>query len=386
MGKRVLCVCCNEHISRAREKEHRRALNSKPYASPPGIYPSRQRRFFGPSSEPDYEPEAGPSGGYSQSSDPFLDTESISVADDAESHNNADGPSGIDHDFAPVPDEDDIEYPPDGIGLGAAISEDGDIDSDDEFYDGIGGDFYGAPNDTESERDEDSEGENSEDDDDLFDWDRFEAPGLSAWEQLGESYEAEAAAIAHKLSEYDLAICRAFSYKVQSQTTDKAFKMLPHAFPQTPALPKLDALRSRVNFLAGFKPEIYDCCPNSCICYVGPHKDLDRCPYPTCNEPRRRANGKPRKKFTYIPVIPRIVAFAANREMAEKHKSRAEHKQREGVTTDVFDGSHYRSLRGKTVEINGKSCGGHKYFSDPRDVALGASWDGFSPFKRRKKT
>jgi hypothetical protein len=102
-------------------------------------------------------------------------------------------------------------------------------------------------------------------------------------------------------------------------------------------------------------------------------------------EPRRRANGKPRKKFTYIPITPRLVAFAANRDLAEKHQYRANHKHTPGTTTDVFDGEHYRSLLGEFVEINGKKCD-HKYFSDPHDVALGASWDGFAPFKRRKKT
>jgi hypothetical protein len=189
--------------------------------------------------------------------------------------------------------------------------------------------------------------------------------------------------LARKLRDYDLAICRAFAFKVQTNLTDRAFKKIPHAFPQNPPLPKLDALRTRINFLAGFKPEVYDCCTNSCICYVGPHKDLEKCPY--CNEPRWRANGKPRKKFTYIPIIPRLVAFAGNREMAEKQQYRAQHRHEPGKTTDVFDGTHYRSLLGKFVEINGKKCG-HKYFSDPRDVALGASWDGFAPFKHRKKT
>jgi hypothetical protein len=42
-------------------------------------------------------------------------------------------------------------------------------------------------------RDEDSDAENSDEEPDIFDWDRFEAPGLSAWDKLGESYEVEAA-------------------------------------------------------------------------------------------------------------------------------------------------------------------------------------------------
>jgi hypothetical protein len=44
-------------------------------------------------------------------------------------------------------------------------------------------------------RGEDSDGENSDEDPDIFDWDNFEASddGLSAWDNLGEKYEAEAA-------------------------------------------------------------------------------------------------------------------------------------------------------------------------------------------------
>jgi hypothetical protein len=71
--------------------------------------------------------------------------------------------------------------------------------------------------------------------------------------------------------------------------------------------------------------------------------------------------------------------------MAEKMKHRSEHEHGPGTTTDVFDGLHCRSLRAKAVEINGIKQK-HKYFSDLHDIALGASWDGFAPFKRRKKT
>jgi hypothetical protein len=61
------------------------------------------------------------------------------------------------------------------------------------------------------------------------------------------------------------------------------------------------------------------------------------------------------------------------------------HQHSAGKTQDVFDGSHYRSLRDQHVRLNGKKLV-HKYFADPRDVALGLSADGFSPFKTCKKT
>jgi len=59
-----------------------------------------------------------------------------------------------------------------------------------------------SDSDTESELDEDekiraedSEGEDPDEEPDIFDWDSFKAPtdGLSEWDKLGEEYEAEAA-------------------------------------------------------------------------------------------------------------------------------------------------------------------------------------------------
>ena len=160
--------------------------------------------------------------------------------------------------------------------------------------------------------------------------------------------------------------------------------MLPQAFPSNPPLPPLDQLRSRITFLAGFQPEFYDCCPNACCCFVGPHADLSTCPY--CKRSRYRPDGKPCKRFTYIPITPRLIGLVGNRRMAEQMAYRAHiHKHTPGKISDVFDGSHYRSLRNQYVRLNGKKLP-HKYFEDHRDIALGLSTDGFAPFKRRKAT
>lgn len=189
--------------------------------------------------------------------------------------------------------------------------------------------------------------------------------------------------IANRLAEYDRAICRAFAYKVSTHTTDDAFSKIPYAFPQNPPLPKIDSLHSRITFLSGFKPEIYHCCINSCVCYVGPHADFTQCPF--CQEDRYKADGRPRQIFTYIPLIPRLIAFLANAEIATSMRYRHEHHHQPGKTTDVFDSEHYRDLQGRRIKVNGKFLN-HKYFEDSRDIALGLSTDGFAPFKNRKNT
>ncbi|RDB22210.1 hypothetical protein Hypma_010657 [Hypsizygus marmoreus] len=217
-------------------------------------------------------------------------------------------------------------------------------------------------------------------DDDLPDWDSFEKMFSASF---GEEYERHAAGIADKLSAYDRAICRAFAYKIQTHTTDRDFAKLPFAFPCDPPLPKLDSIRARVAFLSGFKPEVYDCCVNSCCCFVGPNENLHECPH--CREPRKQANGKPRKRFVYILLIPRLVAYMGNMRMAQLMHYHAEHQHKPGMTTDVFDGELYQLLRSLKVEIDGKKLS-HAYFSDDRDIALGLSTDGFCPWKKRKSS
>ena len=186
-----------------------------------------------------------------------------------------------------------------------------------------------------------------------------------------------------KLDDYDKAICRAFAYKLITHTTDAAYKKMPFAFKTDPPLPTLHNLRSRVTFLSGFKPEFYDCCSNSCCCFVGPHADLQKCPF--CNEDRFRPDGKPRKRFTYIPIIPRLKAFALNSKLAMIMKYRSLYKSIPGIIADVFDGSHYATLRKTKVQVDHKVFD-HTYFLDPRDIALGLSSDGFAPFNKRKST
>ncbi|THU79781.1 hypothetical protein K435DRAFT_568293, partial [Dendrothele bispora CBS 962.96] len=192
------------------------------------------------------------------------------------------------------------------------------------------------------------------------------------------------------LSEQDLAVCRAFSYKLQSHTTDKNFAKLPHAFPSTSPLPKLHKIRSRIATLSGLEPEIYHACINSCVAYTGTLEARSTCPL--CGEKRLNANGQPRQTFVYIPLIPRLQAFAMNQRVAQLMQYRHhfttgtdETCSKPGVVKDVFDGKLYRELCHENVVVGDETLP-HRYFDDRRDVALGLSTDGFSPFKRRKHT
>lgn len=180
-----------------------------------------------------------------------------------------------------------------------------------------------------------------------------------------------------------MALLLAYAFKIQANIPDKTWQFQQQAFPRDPPLPKTDAQHARINFLSGVKPNVYDCCPNSCLCYTGSHADLQECPY--CSESRFFANQKPRKTFTYIPVADRLGAFAANTRMAELMSYRGQFRHTPGTTCDVFDSSEYHRLCKEFVKVDDTILPVH-YFQDSRDVALGLSTDGFGPFKKRKST
>lgn len=158
---------------------------------------------------------------------------------------------------------------------------------------------------------------------------------------------------------------------------------LPFAFPGT-HVPSPNHLRTRVTFLSGLNPVLYDCCPNSCCCYTGPHANLKACPY--CNISRHDSHGKPRAQFSYLPLIPRLQAYQANEAMATAMKHRAHgHIHDPNIISDIYDSTLYQSKLRQRVRVHDQELN-HRHFSDPQDVALGLATDGFGPFRRRNKT
>ncbi|THU94655.1 hypothetical protein K435DRAFT_667941, partial [Dendrothele bispora CBS 962.96] len=244
-----------------------------------------------------------------------------------------------------------------------------------------------------SSESDDSDGSDSEFENELeeeepgLDWDAFDkaAAGVSAFDKLGEKFQAEALNSVDRLSELDRAICRAYAWKVQSHTADEYYQHAARAFGPRHGdpLPKLHAQQRRLLFLGGFKPQEYHCCVNSCVCYTGAYENHQQCPY--CKEPRLHPSGKPRKIFTYIPLIPRLSALFRNHDMAKKMRYRHDRAAAKDIIEDVFDGAQYKTLQNTSVRV-GDTHYDRNYFSDPREVALGLSTDGFAPFKRRSKT
>jgi hypothetical protein len=140
----VLCMHCNRYMSRARERAHRKKQQAPLYSPPPRI-PSRLRRVFDIEEPDEHETEAGGSNVISGTGmdDCELDAPAIQAVED---------------------------FICDKWSSNRTIGN-----SDDE---------------------EDSDCSVSIKDDDPFDLESFEGEsGLSAWDQLGDGYEQDAAEI-----------------------------------------------------------------------------------------------------------------------------------------------------------------------------------------------
>lgn len=90
-----------------------------------------------------------------------------------------------------------------------------------------------------------------------------------------------------------------------------------------------------------------------------------------------------RKRFCYLPIIPRLQAIAQSRTAAKLRQYRVQRQPTEGTISD--DSAHYDTLRGRKVVVDGETLTRY-FFGDDRDMALGVSTDGFAPFRRRSST
>ncbi|QRV91910.1 Transposase family Tnp2 protein [Ceratobasidium sp. AG-Ba] len=137
----------------------------------------------------------------------------------------------------------------------------------------------------------------------------------------------------------------------------------------------------RLAILAGFGTRAYDCCVNSCCCFLGKHQHCNICPY--CAEPRYFPTGRARRSFHYSPLIPQLQALFRSPRMLQKlmYRSKVEENPDPDMIQDVYDGEHYRTLRNTQLHPDAE----YKILDNPEDLALGLSTDGFTLFKRRRR-
>lgn len=163
--------------------------------------------------------------------------------------------------------------------------------------------------------------------------------------------------------------------------TGKTYHRLRRAFRHKMTINSEKVTTRRIEILSGVKHVEYDCCVNSCIVYTDKYRSSLRCH--VCKEPRFASNGRPRRVFHYLPLIPRLQAFFQNVAMIDKLSYRDNYVPSDDAIRDVFDAHHYRTLCNKNVEIDGVRRP-YKYFSGKRDIALSICTDGHCVFRRRR--
>ncbi|KAF8828176.1 hypothetical protein HHX47_DHR4000610 [Lentinula edodes] len=251
-----------------------------------------------------------------------------------------------------------------------AVCSDEDEDEEDIEHDYALDQEYGVKWTGEEPEFSDSEGKDDED-------------GEGLEKELNELFEQELAEFGEEITDEELALLRHFALKVETHMSNDTFAALAATFPNDPPA-SWKVTKKRAEWLARLRPVIYECCINSCVCYMGPHADKKQCPH--CKEFRYRPDGKtPRKRFTYVPIIPRLTAYYRSLSMIEKLRYHTTFQPTNGEVHDVFDCRHYQQLKCRNVKVKGQEIP-YQYFADSHDIALGLSSDGFAPWRRRTKT
>ncbi|KAF8139630.1 hypothetical protein EV363DRAFT_1146843, partial [Boletus edulis] len=167
---------------------------------------------------------------------------------------------------------------------------------------------------------------------------------------------------------------RAFNLITTSNMTRRTFDNVRFTFHHKINISSSSIIFRQMGTLTGIKPVMYDCCPNSCVAYTRKYTHHSSCPI--CNERRFQANGQPRSQFTYFRLIPRLQGFFQSKQMAARMSYRRDFQPHESKIRDVFDSAHYQHLLRHRVILDGEKLS-HRYFSDPRDIALSLSTDSY---------
>lgn len=141
------------------------------------------------------------------------------------------------------------------------------------------------------------------------------------------------------------------------QTYEDIRKAHRRCYPDGGELLSYNAVKNHIADTTGIYPIREDMCPNSCIAFTGPFKELDKCPL--CSTPRydqakfAASGGKEKvgRAFYTMPIGPQLQALYRSPENAQNMQYRAEYtkameevlERAQGVEDygDIFDGSDY---------------------------------------------
>ncbi|PVF91125.1 hypothetical protein CPB86DRAFT_720041, partial [Serendipita vermifera] len=137
-------------------------------------------------------------------------------------------------------------------------------------------------------------------------------------------------------------------------------------------------MKKKLEDFSGLTAKVYHCCINSCVCFTGPLSSEQKCP--VCEQPRLDSHQQPRKKFMYLPLIPRLQSFFKSPELIDQLTYRTSLGAFDGIYRDVFDSEHFRQLLNRNVTIEGKTYS-HKIGQFATDVFLTLTLDGVALYR-----
>nr|MCH9869342.1 hypothetical protein [Serratia marcescens] len=126
----------------------------------------------------------------------------------------------------------------------------------------------------------------------------------------------------------------------------------------------------------GLGYEKIDVCPKGCMLYYGPDELADTCKF--CNETRyktvdstkRSSKPRPKKTMRYFPLTGRLQRLYMSTATAKHMTWHRDVPRSDGVLSHPADGEAWKDLDEKYP----------LFAAEPRNVRLGLSSDGFSPF------
>jgi hypothetical protein len=182
------------------------------------------------------------------------------------------------------------------------------------------------------------------------------------------------------LTDKDCKSLRFLATRLRTHFSQQTYKDLHHGVCKELGIPSKFVAWQHLQILSGLETRVYDCCVNSCVCFLGKYSNLQACPF--CNEARYNSRGSAWRFFRYTPLIPQLQAlFQCPKMVADLwYWLQCDRAYNGNVIQDIFDGANYWSFRETQLDPNSN----YKAFSHPNDLALGLSTDGFTLFKRRR--
>src|SRR5260370_25820697 len=119
-----------------------------------------------------------------------------------------------------------------------------------------------------------------------------------------QSLSAKLQCLDHEpLSISDYQHIKMFDVLIHSDLSGKTYNLIQTRFNQELQMKSLYRVHSQIAKLSHVIENSYDCCTNSCCCFVTHFASLDACPY--CKQPHFKSDGQTLlRTFHYLPIGP----------------------------------------------------------------------------------